>query len=525
MSNLTRQEQRAWEQWLELREHISNSTTLPESETPEQQRARVNRLKGDFAKFCAYYFPHYVLSPFGWFHKRAAKEIEKDPATFAVLEWPREHAKSVFADVLMPLYLKARGELSGMIIASANGDKAAGLLGDIQAELMSNRRYAHDFGQQYALGKWSDGNFSTTDGCGFWAFGRGQSPRGTREGAKRPNYCVVDDIDDAQIVKNEARVREAVDWVLGDLFGALSIDGGRMIIAGNRIHAKGILAHLVGDVEPEDPVREGIYHLKVYAIETRRHQKASADNGRPAWKERYTLEKLADKMAKMGYRNARREFFHEHIVEGHVFKNEQVIWAKLPKLWEYEDLVSYCDPSFKGTKKNDFKSIVLVGRHKQYYDVLWVWLRQTTPNYMAAAHYDLHEWIQSQTDRKKQVNVRHYMEDIILQDLLIAEYDQEALSRGYTLPLRPDRRKKPDKFGRIENLSPFWERGLFRFNADYRQAPDMRTLVDQFLSFPTGHDDGPDSVEGAIIKLNKRSRASKTSSRAGSYRKNRNRRL
>ena len=67
-----------------------------------------------------------------------------------------------------------------------------------------------------------------------------------------------------------------------------------------------------------------------------------------------------------------------------------------------------------------------------------------------------------------------------------------------------DKRNKPDKVERIENLSAFTERGRIRFNKALKHSPDMQELRQQFLGFPDApHDDGPDAVEGGIYKLNK----------------------
>lgn len=514
---MTRAEQKAYQAWLDLRKRISTQTEPVQDETPRAKARRIKRLTGNFQAFCKYYFPHYVQSDFAWFHKKAARDIKDDPNILAILEWAREHAKSVFADVFIPMFLKARGELDGMILGSATQDKAKDLISDIQAELMDNRRYIEDFGNQKCLGSWQDGHFKTADGIGFWGFGRGQSPRGTREAERRPNYGVIDDIDDDEIVKNQQRVLQAVDWVLGSFFGALSIKGARLVIAGNRIHKQSILAHLVGDIDPDDPKRERITHIKVFAIEDSKHRKASAANGQPAWKERYTLDELVDKMLKMGWRNARREFFHEHIEEGHVFKREHILWAKLPPLKKYKALVVYVDPSFKGTKKNDYKAIVLIGRIGKYYDVIKAWLRQDSIAAMVRAHYDLHE------DFGEKANIKHYMEANFIQDQFLDDYEAEGVERGYQLPIRPDKRKKPDKFGRVENLSPLFERHFVRFNQAEKKNPDMRTLVDQFLAFPYGPDDGPDATEGGIFKLNRATRSSNFRPRTGSHRRPRSR--
>ena len=429
----------------------------------------------------------------------AAREITGNRDVFAILVFPREHAKSVLADVMIPMFLKARGELSGMMLGSANEAKAATLLADLQAELMFNKRYIADFGEQYSLGSWKEGNFSTGDGVGFWAFGRGQSPRGTRKAARRPDYGVIDDIDDAMIVKNVGRVKDAVDWVLGDFYGAMPNKASRLVIVGNRTHKNSILAHLVGDVEPDDPKREGVFHLKVFALENpRTRRKDLSGNGVPAWKERYTREEILRKMARMGSRVAKREFFHEHVVTGRIFKEEHLPWAKLPPVREYEKLVTYNDPSYKASSKNDFKSIVLVGKTGRYFDIIKVFCRQCTTGEMVRGHYNIAELI------PENMTCRHWMEANFIQDMMLEEYYNEGDNRGYYLAIRGDTRKKPDKESRIENLSPFTEKQVIRFNIEEKQNPDMLELRDQFLGFPDAeHDDGPDSVEGAIHKLNK----------------------
>ena len=480
-------------------DRIKKATVVVPDESEAAKRERIRLLLSDFQKFSKYYFAHYMdggQTEFGWFHKKAESSITESHDIFMVAEWAREHAKSVFFDVMIPLWLKARGELTGMIIGSANQDKAGGLLADLQAELVSNQRYIADFGAQQGWGDWRDGSFTTADGAGFWAFGRGQSPRGAREGANRPNYGVIDDIDDKTIVKNEERVSEAVDWVKGDFYGALSIKGARMVVVGNRIHRKSILAHIVGDVEPDDPKNPEIVHIKVYALENpRTHEKDLA--GKPAWKERYTREQILKRMAKLGKRNALREFIHEHIVVGHIFKNEHTVWAKLPPLAKAKAIVTYNDPSFKDTKKNDFKAIVLLAQNGRFTDVYRAWVRQDTPVAMVRAHYFLAAEIGD-------LNARHYMEANFMQDTHLEQYKLEGERRGWQLALRPDKRKKPDKEGRIEtNLEPLWEQGLLRFNIDEKHSPDMQELVNQFLGFPFDHDDGPDAVEGGLFYLKK----------------------
>jgi predicted phage terminase large subunit-like protein len=507
-----RADQKEYQAWLDLCSRIREQTSSGPAETGEQRQKRIKRLRGNFKEFCHYYLAHYLDSKFGWFHHKAAKEITSNKDIFTILEWPREHAKSVFVDVFMPLFLKARGELDGMILGSANFTKASVLLGDIQAELVSNQRFIADYGEQATIGDWRDGYFTTTDGLGFWAFGRGQSPRGTRKGSKRPNYGAIDDIDDNQITKNLARVKEAVNWILEDFFGALSIKGARFVMAGNRIHKHSILAHMVGDLEYGDPKRKGLTHIKVYAFENKQHYKSDETQGKPAWGQRYTPAELISKMEKYGYRAARREFFHEHIEQGIIFQPEWIQWTKTKPFKNYHSIIAYGDPSFKDTKKSDYKAIVVVGTLDKGYDILYAWVRQTSVSAMVSTFYDLYDEYESYA--------KYYIESNMLQDMFLDEFVVEGEERGYQMPIRGDNRQKPDKFTRIENLTPLFERGLVRFNEHLRKDPDMQELVHQLLGFGGGaHDDGPDALEGAIHKAQRKSKASKIEPRLGRFAK------
>ncbi len=493
-------EKQEYEAW--LKEKAAIKRLSPESrESEETKKNRIaDMLKiGNETRFAKYYFSHLIDAEFAYFQKRDMKEVHATADIFGMMEWPREHAKSIIWDVIMPMLLKADGQLTGMLISSANEKKANKLLADIQAELMFNKRYIADFGEQYNQGKWQDGQFTTIDGIGFWAFGRGQSPRGVRESEKRPNYGVFDDIEDAVLVRNESRVIETVDWILGDFYGAMPITGSRLVGAGNRTHKRGVVAHIVGDIEPDDPKREGLYHSKVFALENpNTHKKDLSEKGVPAWP-RYTRQMLLEKMRKMGWRIGLRELFHEHIIEGKTFREEHLPWVDVLQFSQYDALITYNDPSYKANKTSDFKSIVLIGKTGRYYDIIDCFVRQCTTAEMVRGHYNLAEQIPAS------VNCKHYMEANFIQDLMLEEYWRVGEERGTMLRIRGDKRKKPDKEVRIENLTPFTEQGFIRFNKALKHKPDMQELRAQFLGFPDAdHDDGPDSVEGGIFLLDKK---------------------
>ncbi len=524
---------REWSEFEELCKRISSATEDHKKESDAERQKRIDRLKKpqNFEEFCKYYFPHYIDSDFGWFHKRAANKILKSGNVFAVLEWAREHAKSVFADVFIPIWLFVNDELTGMILASETETKAKVLLSDIEAEFRANKKLKNDFGDPAVIGSSKDAHFIAGNGIGFWSFGLGQNPAGVREGEKRPNYGVVDDASSKQKAKNQSIVKEHLDWILGEFMGCLSIKGKRFVFANNRTAKNDLTAHIVGDIEEGDKKREGIVHIKVFATEDpKTHKMLLIENGGvPAWP-RYSLKHLQVRIQEMGYRNAMRQFYHLHIEDGDIFKPEHLPWVKCYRLDEYDALISYNDPSFKDTKKNDFKAIVLIGKKGRYFHFIWAWVRQASRAAMVAAHYDLEEILRGQQNvmeidgaKLREVLCRHYMEANFIQDLLLEEYDAEGDDRGYQLRIRPDKRQKPDKTGRIEDLSPLGERGYLGFNEKYRKNTDMLTLRDQFLAFPNGKDDGPDACEGGIYLLNKQKPSRDKQRRSGTYKRNKHR--
>ena len=120
--NLTPKERKEYDVWLlEMQDTIRLKPI--ENETPAQKKKRIKKLLGNFQAFCNYYFEDWKLKPFGWFHLKAVDYILKNKNLVLACEWPREHAKSVVMDIFVPMFLKAKGELTGVVLASANEEQ------------------------------------------------------------------------------------------------------------------------------------------------------------------------------------------------------------------------------------------------------------------------------------------------------------------------------------------------------------------------------------------------------------------
>ncbi len=501
MATTSTDKKEAIKRWKEHCRQIQSMTELSSlEESVLEKNKRIQRLQKDYAAFCEYYFPHFLTlrdkttgevlrivhnAPF---HNAAATKVKNTPNLKAVFKWPRGHAKSTHFDIFMPLWLMFQPKrlINFMVVVGKSEDSAQRLLSDIQAELEYNKRIIADFGEQKNLGHWQDGEFTSQSGVKFLACGRGQSPRGLREREARPDYIVIDDLDDDELCRNEKRVNEMTDWVKEALFGALDVGRGRFIMVGNLISKTSVLANLT-----KTP---GVHVSEIKAVDK---------NGEPVWKEKWTKEEAEEYAKFVGYRAWQKEMMHNPIKSGSIFKHEWIRYKKVLPLHKYEMLVCYTDPSFKSTTSNDYKASRLWGKVGNELHLIDCYVRQDTVSGMVRWLYNLYESL------PENVAVKFFMEANFMQDIILDEFTTEGNFRGYQLPILPDKRKKPEKIQRIEAISPLWERGFVFYNEALKDSPDMVAGIEQTLAIERGsriHDDAPDADEGAIWYLQKDTR-------------------
>lgn len=485
----------ALKEWREWSKKIFESTTLDPLETEETKQARIKKAKRDYRFFVKTYFPHYASSDCADFQVSSANIVKKQKNVRLIRKWARGHAKSVNTVVLETMWLMIQEDKTFhfMLLINKNLDGATTLLGDLQAEFEQNQLYLNDFGQKMSYGNWQDGAFATTCNRFFKALGRGQSPRGLRYKQYRPDRIIFDDLDDDELSRNPARLKKVVDWVIEAVIGAMDMGRGDVIFAGNMISKNSVISEMSKN--------------KRYIV----HQVNALDkNGKPSWWQKNSLEDIQLAIEEMGYRRSQKELFNNPITEGAIFKEAWLTYVKTHNLKKYDRLIAYCDPSFKNTATADYKAVMLVGATGRNIHILDAFVRKCSVGELVRWFYNLHE------DLKGSVICEYYMEANFLQDLIMDEFEQEGEQRGYQLPIRPDKRKKPDKHARIEAISPLFERGLIHINEKKKEHPDMLTFIEQLLAFEKGsrsHDDAPDALEGGVFMLSSSFRSSKSSYR------------
>ena len=468
-------------------------------EAPSERRKKRLALEKDYTTWFEYMFPQYAEVPCAWFHKKMAKLLIENDVISLLAEIYRSGAKSVHLDLGIPMFLYVTGKLKFMLLVGQTEDKAKKLISDIQSQLTHNQRFIHYYGKKFKFGDWADGDFTTTDGAKFMAMGAGQSPRGLREGNQRPDYIVIDDVDTAQRCKNDELSKKLFDWAWEDLKGTFN-EGGkyrRFVVANNNFHKNTLINQLknefavINKKAKEYGFAQTHYIVSVPAVK-------SLETFEPNWGEKTSAEYWREKYHSTPYRSFMREYMHVHIVEGSIFKNEQIQYKERLRYSQYDALCFYGDLSYKDT--GDFKAMLLVGKVGREYHVLQGYVRQTSRNNVARWLYEtvLHENL-------LKYNIAYYIEGLFAQDEFVNDFDEVGDSYGFYIPVQADKESKGNKFDRIESMGGYFERGNIFFNKALQHSPDFVELINQTLAFQKGsgaHDDAPDALQSAIAKLN-----------------------
>nr|DAN20561.1 MAG TPA: Large Terminase [Caudoviricetes sp.] len=492
---------------------IARATVININEKPADKIQRMRKLESDYITWFEYYFPQYAVCKSAWFHKRFAEDIINNNELYYLLEIYRSGAKSVHADMGVPLYLMFTGRMSYMLLIGETEKKAQKLLSALQAQLQYNKRLINDYGSKFKTGDWSAGEFLTVDGVRFMAMGFGQNPRGVREEERRPDYIVVDDVDNKRHVNNDRLMREGVEWIFEDLMGCFNETDGatkRFVYANNNFHKNSITNRLKTQFKilAETARREG--KKPKYKVLTVTAVK-DLNTFEPNWPEKTSAEYWRSKFNNTPYRSFMREYMHKHIEDGNVFRLEDMQWKKMLPLNEYDALCFYGDLSYKAAACH--KGMILIGKKGREFHIIHVFLRQASRITIARWLYDLYE----NSDLPKARKCKYWIEGLFSMDEFVNDFDTEGDERGYYIPVKADKRPKDNKYDRIEASQSFFERHNVYFNIDEKESADQVELVDQYLAFEKGSDapvDGPDAAEGALSKLNTLSRKAKSQHRS-----------
>jgi hypothetical protein len=466
------------------------ATPIDLNETPLQKQKRKAELESNPEAWKKYHFPHFYSSESAQFQIKASKRVLSYPEWFEVWAWARELAKSATA-MMNVLFLTCTGKKKNVIMVSNTLDNAARLLLPYKSILESNNRLINDYGEFQNLGKWEADEFITRQGVAFRALGAGQSPRGTRNDEFRPDVILIDDIDTDEECRNKDRIKAKVDWVEQALIPTRSISNPLLII---------VCGNIIGKYTTVTEMMKKADHAEIVNIRDK--------NGKSTWPQKNKEEQIDRVLNSISNRSAQKEYFNNPISEGTVFK--EIFFDKLPKLSTCEKVVVYGDPSPSNNtrSKSSRKSVGIIGYKNGEFFLYKIWLDNVT-------NAEFVEWLHQAClflDREKVDPKRVYVENNTLQNpfyeqVIIPLINEFFRKTKYRIPIRPDNRKKPNKFERIEGTLELLNRnGLLKFNIKEKENPHMMRMEEEMMSVSEDckEMDGPDMLEGGTwIILNR----------------------
>lgn len=472
---------------------------LNPNESPAERKQKKKELEKDYITWFEGMFPHYAKVKCAKFHKKLADVIINNNICDVLAEIYRSGAKSVHIDLGIPLYLYVTNRLFFMLLIGQTDLKAKKLISDIQAELIHNKKFVHYYGKKFKFGDWSEGDFTTSDGVKFMAMSPGQSPRGLREGNKRPDYIVIDDVDTKQRVNNDELSGKLLEWAWEDLRG--TFDEGseyrRFIVSNNNFHPNTLINQLKNEFKVFEKKAKELGLPKTHYVITVPAVK-NLTTFEPSWPEKTSAEYWRIKYHTTPYRSFMREYQHVHIIEGSIFKNEFIHYKKRLQLRQYNALCFYGDLSYKDA--GDFKAMILCGKHGREFHVLETFVKQTSRHNTAVWLYEL---VKAKDLLK--YNIQYFIEGLFAQDEFVSDFDLVGDGFGFHIPVVADTKTKAGKYDRIESMAGYFERGNVYFSNELEDDPDCKQLINQLLAFKKGsgaHDDAPDALQSAISKLN-----------------------
>ena len=495
----------------ELASAIEENTSTESVISANDAGRRMKECATSLEKFAKTYFPTVFTSTFSPLHKEifsSAEEIilrRKQRRNYYVRAAPRGHGKSQVLSFLLPLWCLLYKYKRNILIISDTLDQARSFIAAIKTELEENELIRQDFGDLVSEEKWSQDKIITKNKVQVFGRGAGQKLRGAKAfGSVRPDLLVIDDLENDEQTQTEQQRKKLFDWFMKALIpiGSPTTD---YIYIGTVLHYEALLQKLL--TSPTFSMWD-----------RKRYQAVMKFSDSPLWDE------WEEMMLDEHNPNAGEDAFHfyeEHREE--MLEGFETLWPESSPLYVYElmqlrcadssafasemmnepidpsnaeflpdwfdyyyelpeivEVYGACDPSL-GKAKSDRAAIVWAGKDRNgYLYILEVTMGRFKPDRLID--------LIIAGSMKYQSKLRSVViETVQFQAMFRDEVCKRGLNAGIQIPVE-EFNSKVEKELRLRGLIPRIKNKYIKFRKD------QTVLVNEFLRFPKGSDDGMDAV-------------------------------
>ncbi|WOA52511.1 phage terminase large subunit [Dickeya solani] len=480
----------------------------PSAEAIAARRARVLDPVGGYVYFVEHYFPHYVrYADKSELHKylfaRLPEIVASTTSENDAIAAPRGEAKSTLVSQLFNIWCIVCAIKHYLVIVMDSIDQAYPMLEAIKAELAYNPRIAMDFPEVAGGGRvWQAGTIVTRNDIKVQVAGSGKKLRGLRHGPFRPDFVVLDDIENDEQVRSPEQRDKLDNWLKKTIL-PLGGAGAKfdVIYIGTILHYDSVLSRTLKNPlwktvrfkaiiqwpvnmslwdEWEEILRNNDDKGQWLANAFYQQHQAEMDEGAVvSWSARPILALMLIR-ARDGHSTFDSEYQNDPVSgEDAPFANCIQFWVNRLNEWIF---LGACDPSLGRAGGKRDPSALLVGgfnRHTGILDVVEAAIRKRVPDKIISDIIELQRIYRC---------LCWSVEAVQFQEFLRTELVKRSAATGIPVPARGVT-PSSDKILRIESLQPHMSNGLIRLH------PSQSTLIDQLRHFPMAdHDDGPDAL-------------------------------
>ena len=494
----------------ELINAIEHETSTGAILERQAKNNRVREASMSLEAFAREYFPLIFTAPFCSLHKEIFASVEdiilnrRHRKNYYVRAAPRGHGKSQLISFLLIIWCIVFKYKRNILLISDTLDQAKTFISAIKSELEENQQIKEDFGNLVSDDKWSQDKIITSNRVQVYGRGAGQKLRGNKFGAIRPELVIIDDLENDEQVETEQQRQKLFNWFMKALIpvGSPTTD---FVYIGTVLHYESLLQKLLT--------------LPAFSMWNRKkYQAVQKFSESPLWDDWEELMKdendpEAGEKAYEFYQEHREEMlygvkalwsesspdYYENMMElrfadpssfASEYQNEPIDPSTaefLPEwfdfYYELPEMVSVygaCDPSL-GKAKSDRAAIVWAGKDANgFLYILDVTMGHFKPDRLI-------ELIIAGAMKYRSRLQAVVIETVQFQAMFKEEVAKRGLNAGVQIPI-VEFDSKVEKQLRLRGLIPRIKNKYIKFRKD------QMILVNEFLRFPKGSDDGMDAV-------------------------------
>lgn len=358
-----------------------------------------------------------------------------------------------------------------ILIVGNSWSSACERLATIKQEFETNDLIIELFGDQKSA-PWAADELVLANGVKIQAIGARQSMRGMKHGSARPDYAVLDDLEDEDNIATPEARRKTERWMVGTLRPAMNPKTGRIRFIGTALHPEALIQKKCDDRE-WDSRKFPIMYLDESGVEV------------SAWEDRFPLAAI-------------QKLRNEYITNGNLIEFEQ----------EY-----MCRAEDMSGKPFQLSMIRVEALPNMYMPVeIVVDPARTTKITSARTGYVVYSWFGSKLYVHEAFGAFHKPDEIVdtifalskkydpvfvgveansLDEFIMQPIRDRVLATGVSIPVEALYAPK-DKENFIKGLQPFYMSG------NVIHAKHLPDLESELLQFPTGRRDVPNALAYAL---------------------------